>query len=207
MSKRWRILTGGAGLLVIAISASALLFPSLYGGISAPRTAAVKKLSQPQQIIEPQNFPAPLTFAGNPIPRDAPGSIDGWRVSLPQLKVDLPLVQGDGLNVPYFKAAHYPTTAWPGDGGRSFVYAHAQYGPPIMFGPLLAAGRTGLDVYVTRPHQARLHYVIQQYYPAWPMSDLRWLQPTDHEELILMTCTSWNSADPRVIAVAELASG
>ena len=206
MSKRWRILAAATGLVLIGIATSALLYPSRYGGTSAPRTAAIRNLPQPQQIIEPQNFPAPLTFAGNPIPRDAPGSVDGWKVSIPQLNIDLPLVQGDGLNVPYFKAAHYPTTAWPGDGGRSFVYAHAQYGPPVMFGPLLAQGKTGLDVYVTRPQQPRLHYVIRQYYPAWPDSDLRWLQPSDHEELILMTCTSWNTSDPRVIAVAEPAS-
>ena len=122
---------------------------------------------------------------------------------MPSLKIDLPLVQGDGLNVPYYKAAHYPTMPWPGQGQRSFLYAHAQYGPPIMFGPLLDHGATGIDVYVDRPGSSELHYVIEQFYPAWPISDTKWLQPADHEELILMTCTSWNSWDPRVIAVAE----
>lgn len=203
MSQRLRLLIGAVGVLAIAVAASALLFPGLFGVVGSPKTAALQQLPQPAQIISAQNFPSPLPFGGNPIPREPPGAIDGWRISLPQLNIDLPLIQGDGLNVPYYKAAHYPTTAWPGDGGRSFIYAHAQYGPPIMFGPLLAQGRTGLDVYVTRPQQPRLHYVIQQYYAAWPISDLRWLQPTDHEELILMTCTSWNAADPRVIAVAE----
>src|SRR5256885_1014516 len=83
----------------------------------------------------------------------------------------------DGTSVPYFKAAHYPSTLWPGSGGRSFLYAHAQYGPPIMFGPLLAQGRVGLDVYVDRPGGAELHYVIRQFYAAWPYTDLTWLQP------------------------------
>lgn len=69
---------------------------------------------------------------------------------MPSLSIDLPLVQGDGLNVPYYKAAHYPTMPWPGVGKRSFVYAHAQYGPPIMFGPLLGHDVTGVDVYVDR---------------------------------------------------------
>jgi LPXTG-site transpeptidase (sortase) family protein len=122
------------------------------------------------------------------------------------LNIDLPLVQGDGLNVPYYKAAHYPTMPWPGESKRSFVYAHAQYGPPIMFGPLVGRNPTGKDVYVDRGKRSTLHYVIKQYYAAWPITDTRWLQSADREELILMTCTGWNPSDPRVIAVAELAT-
>jgi LPXTG-site transpeptidase (sortase) family protein len=163
-------------------------------------------LPQPTPIISPANFPAPLPMGNQQLPREPPGSPDGWRIRLPALKIDLPLVQGDGLNVPYYKAAHYPTMPWPGVGKRSFVYAHAQYGPPIMFGPLLGHNVTGTDVYVDRGGRSSLHYVIHQYYAAWPISDTRWLKPADRDELILMTCTSWNASDPRVIAVAELAT-
>jgi len=201
--RRWRLLAALTGLVMIAVSSTALLWPVIFRSQAPARTAAIQRLAQPKQIISPSEFPSPLPMGNQQIPRDPPVSVDGWEIKIPQLNVDLPLVQGDGLNVPYYKAAHYPTMPWPGDGGRSFIYAHAQYGPPIMFGPLLDHGRNGIDVYVDRPGRGELHYVIQQFYPAWPISDTRWLQPADHEELILMTCTSWNSADPRVIAVAE----
>jgi len=204
--RRWRLLGALTGLALIAVSSTALLWPVISRSQSAPRTAAVERLPQPKQIISPAEFPPPLPVGNQQIPREAPGSSDGWRIRMPSLNIDLPLVQGDGLNVPYFKAAHYPTMPWPGEGQRSFVYAHAQYGPPIMFGPLLDHGATGIDVYVDRVGRSELHYVIQQYYPAWPITDTKWLQPADHEELILMTCTSWNSWDPRVIAVAEPAA-
>ena len=204
--RRWRLVAALLGLVLIAVSGTALLRPVLFKSQVAPRTAAIARLPQPKQIISPAAFPPPLPVGNQQIPRGAPVSLDGWKIRLPSLNIDLPLVQGDGLNVPYYKAAHYPTMPWPGEGKRSFVYAHAQYGPPIMFGPLLDHGGTGIDVYVTRPGNSEMHYVIQQYYPAWPISDTRWLQASDHEELILMTCTSWNSADPRVIAVAEPAT-
>ena len=204
--RHWRVPAALTGLVLIAVSATALLWPVLFRSQPAPRTAAVSRLAQPKQIISPGVFPSPLPVGNQQIPREPPGSVDGWRIRMPSLNIDLPLVQGDGLNVPYYKAAHYPTMPWPGEGQRSFVYAHAQYGPPIMFGPLLNNGKTGIDVYVDRPARSELHFVIQQFYPAWPISDTRWLQPADHEELILMTCTSWNSSDPRVIAVAEPAA-
>jgi LPXTG-site transpeptidase (sortase) family protein len=199
---RWRLIAGLIGVVLIAVSSTVLLWPVIFGAKPGP-TAALERLPQPTQIISPANFPSPLPVGNQQIPREPPVSPYGWRIRLPSLNINLPLVQGDGLNVPYFKAAHYPTMPWPGQGQRSFVYAHAQYGPPIMFGPLLGHNATGTDVYLDRGGASTLHYVIRQYYAAWPISDTRWLQPADHEELILMTCTSWNASDPRVIAVAE----
>ena len=204
--RHWRLLTGGLGVLLVLASALPFLFPSLVRPQPPERVLRTASLPQPKQIINPVNFPSPLPMGDQQIPRAAPISPDGWRVKLPQLDIDLPIVQGDGASVPYYRAAHYPTTLWPGQGGRAFLYAHAQYGPPVMFGPLLARGKVGLDVYVDRPGLPELHYVIRQFYPAVPYTDLTWLEPTNHEELVLMTCTSWTATDPRVIAVAEPAS-
>jgi len=203
---RWRLLAALTGLALIAISSAVLLRPIIFVPQGSAQTAALQRLPQPTQIISPAEFPSPLPVGNQQIPREPPVSPDGWRIRLPSLNIDLPLVQGDGLSVPYYKAAHYPTMPWPGEGGRSFVYAHAQYGPPIMFGPLLGHNATGVDVYVDRAGRSTLHFVIRQYYAAWPISDTRWLQPADHEELILMTCTSWNASVLRVSAVAEPAS-
>jgi len=203
MLRHWRLICGALGVLLVVASAVPFLFPALTAQQAPARVRRIADLPQPKQIIDARYFPSPLPMGDQQIPRAAPVSPDGWSVRLPQLGINLPIVQGDGSSVPYFRAAHYPTTLWPGSGGRSFLYAHAQYGPPVMFGPLLAKGRVGLDVYVDRPGEASLHYVIRQYYPAVPYTDLSWLQPTNHEELVLMTCTSWSATDPRVIAVAE----
>src|SRR5438270_2691130 len=170
----WRVLVGAVGLILIGLSALPIVDPALVGATKPAAVTRIAKLPQPQQIISPANFPAPHPIANQRIARNAPVSPDGWRVRLPLYNISLPIVQGDGSSVPYYRAAHYPTTAWPGDGGRSFLYAHAQYGPPIMFGPLLneversGGARTGIDVYVDRPGQSSLHYQIKQWYPAWP---------------------------------------
>jgi len=124
------------------------------------------------------------------------------RVKIPQLGIDLPLVRGDGTNAPQYKAAIHPGLSPPGDGVRSMVYAHAQGG---MFGPLLSsgAGAIGADVEVDRADGKVLHYVIRKYFGKWPINDTSWLQPIQREQLILVTCTTYNLGDPRVIAVAE----
>jgi LPXTG-site transpeptidase (sortase) family protein len=203
MRPRWRIAVGAIGLFLVALSTLPLIYPSILAQRAPASVRRIANLPQPRTIISPENFPPPLPMANLQLSKEAPVSPDGWRIRMPRLGIDLPIVQGDGSSVPYFRAAHYPTTAWPGTGNRSFLYAHDQYGPPVMFGPLGAADRTGTDVYVDRPGQPELHYVIRQYYPAVPYTDLSWLQPTNHEELVLTTCTSWNATDPRVIAVAE----
>lgn len=206
---RWRLIAALLGAVLIAVSSTALLWPVVFGSHAPTRTAVLQRLPQPAQIIDPSEFPSPLPMGNQQISRDpseASESHDGWRIRLPALNVDLPLVQSEGLSVPWAKAAQLSTMPWPGHSKRSFVYAHAQYGPPIMFGPLLGHNATGVDVYVDRGARSTLHYVIRQYYAAWPISDTQWLQQANREELILMTCTSWSPSDPRVIAVAELAT-
>src|SRR5438270_5435107 len=151
MSARWRIVIGVVGVALVVASAAPLVWPALIRPPAlSGQGARLASLPQPKTIISPEAFPSPLPMGDQRISRDPPVSPDGWVIRIPQLNVVLPIIQGDGQSVPYYKAAHYPTSAWPGDGGRSFIYAHAQYGPPVMFGPLLDHGRTGLDVYVDR---------------------------------------------------------
>jgi hypothetical protein len=73
-----------------------------------------------------------------------------------------------------------------------------------MFGPLLhPGGKVGQHVEVDRPGLPALRYTITQFFPSWPPSDIRYLQPGDHEQLILLTCTSFDPNGPRILAVAE----
>ncbi len=179
----------GAALLV-ALGAGYAVWS---GGLGARAAARPQQASRaPSPIISPYVVPA-----APPTPTEA--SHPGVRIDVPELRIDLPVVEGDGFNAPLYQAAHYPGMPWPGEGGRSVIYAHARAG---MFGPLFGA-RVGEHVDITRPGGPALHYVIREYYPRWPITDLRWLRPGDHEEVVLVTCTTYNYNDPRIVAVAE----
>lgn len=145
-------------------------------------------------------LPAPITII-SPIPGatpapDLPGT--AWRVKVPEVGINLPIVAGDGITAPLYKAVEVPTLKLPGEGGRSMIYAHARAG---MFAAL-ANVRVGGHIEVDRPGLPALHYTIRTFNPRWPSKDLSILQPANHEELILLTCTTYNANDPRVVAVA-----
>jgi LPXTG-site transpeptidase (sortase) family protein len=145
-------------------------------------------LPNPQPIVTPV-FPA------------EPAAGVAYRVKVDELAIDLPVVEGDGWTVALYMAAHYPGMKQPGEGGRSLLYAHAQAG---MFGPLLRpGGKVGDHVEVVRPDKPTLRYIMQKVVPRWPANDTSVLKPADHEELVLLTCTSYNANDPRVVVFAE----
>jgi LPXTG-site transpeptidase (sortase) family protein len=143
----------------------------------------------------------PLDGAGIPTPTPAPPMAhSGLMIKIPQLGISLNVVEGRGLEPDYNLADHFPGMKWPGEGGRSFIYAHAQ---PGMFGALLGSGAVGEQVQVDEPDGRVLHYTITRFTRDWPVTDTSILQPVDHEELILYTCTSWTYSDPKVVAFAE----
>ena len=147
----------------------------------------------PDPIISPGEFPTP---DASPTAAVEPGP----RIFVREIHIDLPVVPGDGHIPPLYKAAIDPRLGKsPGEGGRSLVYAHARFG---MFGPLFR-GAVGQHVDYEKADGTILHYVITQYYAHWPATDLKWLHPSNKEELVLLTCTTYNPADPRIIAVAE----
>ena len=184
LRRTWPVWLLMLGLVVVA--AGVVLF---LGRQTAPAKQATLPLTtSPAPVIS--DFPSATPLATSPV---------GERIQVPALHIDLPLVAGDGYNAPLYKAATYPTLKLPGQGGRSFIYAHARVG---MFDPLFRA-QVGQEVDIIRPDGAPLRYRITQYYRSWPISDLRWLQPAGHEELILSTCTTYNYNDPRIVAVAE----
>ena len=190
----WRNAAGVTGVMVLLLG---------LGGFIAARSrppvahARVALASPSPTSVTPSPIDVP-SFAPFQVPTDDSKA----RVKIPDLGIDLPLIRGDGTNVPLYKAAIHPALSPPGDGVRSMVYAHAQNG---MFGPLLnnGAGAIGDSVEVDRADGKVLHYVIKKYYARWPINDTSWLQPVQREQLILVTCTTYNLSDPRVIAVAE----
>jgi LPXTG-site transpeptidase (sortase) family protein len=183
-------------LLVAGIAATGIGFVLLK---ATPAKVAKSAVTKPI-IVDPTSSATVSIPIAQPIAR---GPVtEGLRVVLPELGIDLPIVEGDGQDVPLYKAAHYPSMAWPGQGNRSMLYAHAR---PGMFEPLFKA-RVGQHIEVRRSNGTVLKYTISEFFPRWPDADLKYLQPTDHEELVLLTCTSWYQGDPKIIAVAQPAA-
>jgi len=83
-------------------------------------------------------------------------------------------------------------------GGRTVVYAHDQ---PTWFANLVNAGG-GDPVTVTRQDGTVLHYQVTANYLIGA-ADASILQPGDHEQLVLITCTGWSNSDPKRVVVAE----
>ena len=190
MRRHLQLLLVAAGLVVIGTGAAvALSAPRERGVVPAPTDVA-----SPVAIVE--KLPVP-TAAPTPV---NPTGVAATRIRVPELSVDLEVVPGDGVNAPLYKAAEYPgPMKLPGQGGRSMIYAHARAG---MFGPLFNA-KVGQHVDVSLADGRQLHYVIREYYAHWPVDDLRWFDQADHEQLILVTCTTYDPNDPRIVVVAE----
>jgi len=180
-------MVGLAAVGAVAGVAAARLHPTPHG--------AVTHVGRTAHIISPP----PTAIATPPPPTVPPVPHVGLRIRMPEIGIDLPVVEGDGYDAPLYEAAHYPGTPWPGEGGRSVIYAHAR---PGMFGPLFGA-RTGQHVDIQAPDGGIRHYTVREYYARWPITDTRWLLPGDHEQIVLITCTTYNYNDPRIIVVAE----
>jgi LPXTG-site transpeptidase (sortase) family protein len=187
VNRKRAALAAGAALLVVLGLGGYLVAGAVWHAGSTPRAA-----STPVPIISPQ-----AVATAPPTPTLV--SHDGMRVKVPEVGINLPIVEGDGYNAPLFEAVHYPGTKWPGEGGRSVFYAHARTG---MFGPLFGA-RVGQHIQIAGPDGSVRTYAISQYFRRWPVTDLSWLRPTDHEEVVLITCTTYSYNDPRIIAVGE----
>jgi sortase (surface protein transpeptidase) len=163
-------------------------------GLLALRQSAASQpriLRPPVQIISPDALATP----------SAPPAvaIDGMRVRVPALAIDLPVVPGNGVNAPLYTAALDTRLAVPGQGKRSLIYAHPL---PGMFRSLSRAA-VGQRIEIDRRGSPPLYYVIREYYPSWSATDLSWLDPLGREQLILETGTTYDTNDPRIIAVAE----
>ena len=186
--RRWPLVALATGMLLLAGAAAESVHP-LFRHASptppAPTTAPVI---------------ANMVPAAEPAAPTGPAAVrEGLRIKIPVLGIDLPVVEGDGINAPLYQASHYPGMKWPGDGGRSLIYAHARVG---MFGPLFGA-RVGEEVQINRPGEQPLLYTIRRYINDWPATDMSILQPADHEQLVLLTCTTYNARDPRIVVIAE----
>ena len=107
-------------------------------------------------------------------------------------------MEGDGVDAPLGKAAHYPGTGWPGDGTNIYLYAHARDGSFLA----LWDARVGDVVVLDLADGSQRSYVVSKILPRAPWNDLRLLRPTASEQLTLQTCTSNKKTAPRFVVIA-----
>jgi Sortase domain len=198
---RFRYLSGVllAGALLVGLGArpTTTAAPSV-----APSAAALA--SAP--ILE---LPSSSASSATPTtPPAAPGrDIDGARIVIARLGIDLPLAWGDiARDVPHDGYAGatpervalvFPGSALPGAGGNTYVYSHARTG---MFLSLWNV-RAGDVVALVWP-DAELRYSIERVEPRVDPLDTTWLDARGPERLTLRTSTGPSASDPRFVAVA-----
>lgn len=154
-------------------------FPVVPGFTAAPSAAAT----------------APATT----LPSRAPGPMVARRIRYERLGISLRIVEGDGIDAPADKAAHYPGTGWPGGGKNVFIYAHAQAG---LFLPLWDA-QVGDEVLLDLTDGSVARYVVTTIRPNVAWNALDYADPTKPERLTLETCTSYLANSPRFIVLAD----
>jgi LPXTG-site transpeptidase (sortase) family protein len=178
------------GLAAVLVGVFVIVRPP----VRAPSGGAGAEVRYPAPIISGDALP-PFS----PPPSGPPIAKDGLRIKVSEPRIDLPVIEGDGVNAPLYKAAHDPRTMWPGQGGRAMVYAHAR---PGMFGDLYQV-KVGQQVEIYRYDKVMVRYVVTEVHARWPSTNLKWLEPVNHEELVLLTCTTYDPNDPRVVVVAR----
>jgi len=133
-----------------------------------------------------------------PTQQGAEPGIRADRIQVPSVKIDLPVVQGDGVDAPLGKATHYPGTGWPGGGTNIYLYGHARDG---MFIGLWNV-KVGAQVIVHLVDGTQRLYEVTSVLPRVPWNALQYVDPTPTEQLTLQTCTSYQNTAPRFIVIA-----
>ncbi len=138
-------------------------------------------------------------------PAQPPAIPPGYRIQIPRVGVDLPIVEGDldrdvtRLDTPESDALHLPGTGIPGGGRNTYLYAHARRGMFLS----LWTGAIGDEVWVRTPDGGSLRYVITQIERRVPASDVSWASPDGPERMTLQTSTGPNPDDPRFVVIAH----
>ena len=154
---------------------------SIRGDVAAAPTAAQASRTPP---------PAATTLASpTPLPPIPPG----YRIQIPRLGIDLPILEGDIerdavlLRTPENFAFHLPGTAIPGNGLNRYMHGGSQTG-------------TG---WISTPDGRAMRYVVTEVHPRVPPEDVQWAAPTPPDHLTLQTSTGPNPGDPRFVVIAQ----
>ena len=202
-----------APLVLVTIAASVVLtsVPSSPTGptVGEVRPAPITPLSADAPPVLPET-------RGPSAPSESTHALvlEGLHIVVPRLAIDLPLELGDpGRDVPRpgFAGATpeqvalvYPGSRGPGDGGNTYIYAHARAG---MFLSLWKA-KLGDSVVIARSDGSIVRlYQVGLIVPRVDPADIQWLDGQGVERLTLQTSTGPRPEDPRFIVVAYPVAG
>jgi sortase (surface protein transpeptidase) len=203
-SSAWR----GAATIAIGVVLGLALSVVL---VSPPATIPETTVSSDALVLPSPIAPTQEATAepSGALPTAKPITIAGSRIAVPRLGIDLPLELGEIARdvpregyagaTPENVAFVFPSSRLPGEGGNTYIYAHARVG---MFLSLWGA-KLGDEVIIYRPDDgARRSYRVALIAPRVNPTDARWLDPNGEERLTLQTSTGPNPGDPRFIVVA-----
>ena len=175
--------------------------PSL---VAAPPPSLVAAPPPSLVAAPPVETPPDVTSTPAPAATHIAAVATLYRITIPRLGIALFVKEGDVVrdidnqHTPENYAFHLPGTLMPGEGGNSFLYAHARVG---MFLSLWSA-RAGDNVFVTAPDGRVLAYVVRDVFARVAPTDVSSTLPTTTERLTLQTSTGPNPSDPRFVVFA-----
>ena len=195
------VLGGGpGGLGGAAASPTSGVIASPTPGAASPTTPAGAASGATPSGGQPQSAApgSPAPGSSIPIAPDGEPGIQANRIRIDRLGIDLAVIQGDGIDAPIGKAAHFPSSAWPGGGSNIYIYGHARVG---MFIRLWDA-RLGDIVQLGLVDGTTRNYVVTKILPMVPWDAVGYLDPTPTERLTLQTSTSYYPTAPRFVVLA-----
>lgn len=168
---------------------------------AADGPSLVPILESPTPVAPTRAGPSASPAAERPTgsPSSSAQGIRALRIRIERLDIDLQIVDGDGIDAPIGKAAHYPGSAWPGAGSNVYIYGHAQEG---MFIGLWDA-REGDVVELDLANGTTRAYTVDEVLPRVPWDGVEYLRATASEQLTLQTSTSYQPTAPRFIVIAH----
>ena len=157
--------------------------------VTVAPTATGGETAHPSGAGSPDISPSSSGTAGS--------AVRASRIRIARLGIDLAIVEGDGIDAPIGKAAHYPGSAWPGGGSNTYIYAHARTG---MFLNLWQV-QIGDTVELKLVDGSTRTYVVTEILPKVPFDAVKYLQPTPTEQLTLQTSTSYYATAPKFVVI------
>ena len=210
---RGRPVVIAAGVLVIVLVSASLAFV-LGGGLRGTTSTAT---AVPAVVATGAATTVPTTGAEMPATTPGPdasatpgtspdagpgataaGEVRATRIRIERLGIDQKIIEGDGIDAPIGKAAHFPGSGWPGGGTNIYIYGHAREG---MFIKLWDA-RKGDTVVLDLADGTQRTYVVTKVLPKVAWDALQYLDPTPTEQLTLQTSTSYYATAPRFVVIA-----